>query len=65
MEDLTLEQLRKERDKLIRSLRDYEKHETERNEIGIHPSPSVVYHCENLYLMETIKLILEKTLPTD
>lgn len=60
LENQSLEQLRKERDKLIRSIRDYEKHESEIEDTGMSPSPSVVYYCNNLYLVETIKLIIEK-----
>ena len=41
LENYSLEQLRKERDKLIRSIRDYEKHESEIEDTGMSPSPSV------------------------
>ena len=60
LENHSLEQLRKERDRLIRSIRDYEKHESETMDDIVCPSPSVVYYCKNLYLIETIKLIIEK-----
>ena len=60
LENHSLEQLRKERDRLIRSIRDYEKHESEIEDIGMSPSPSVVYYCNNLYLIGTINLIIEK-----
>jgi hypothetical protein len=60
LENQSLEQLRKERDRLIRSIRDYEKRESETMDAIVCPSPSVVYYCNNLYLIETIKLIIEK-----
>ena len=61
LENHSLEQLRKERDRLIRSIRHYEKHESETMDDLICPSRSVVYYCNNLYLVETLKLIIEKS----
>lgn len=60
LENYSIEQLRKERDRLIREIRDYEKQDSRVKEIDMSPSPAVVYYCNNLYLVETLKLMLEK-----
>lgn len=58
IKNLTLEQLVKERNKLIRELHRFEKRSDDENlEIFIHPSPEVVYQCNNEYLIKVTELI--------
>lgn len=59
-EDATLEEIIKERDKLIREIRRYEKGKIPKEDYMIDPSPEVVYYCNNLYLAELCHLINEK-----
>lgn len=59
-ENATLEEIIKERDKLIREIRRYEKGKTSLDEITMDPSPEVVYMMNNLYLAELCHLIHEK-----
>ncbi len=59
-EDATLEEIIKERDKLIREIRRYEKGKIPKEDYMMDPSPEVVYYCNNLYLAELCHLINEK-----
>lgn len=56
----TLEEIIKERDKLIREIRRYEKGKIPKEDYMMDPSPEVVYYCNNLYLAELCHLINEK-----
>lgn len=58
--DATLEKIIKERDKLIREIRRYEKGKIPKEDYMMDPSPEVVYYCNNLYLAELCHLIYEK-----
>ena len=60
-EDATLDEIIKERDKLIREIRRYEKGKISLEELGRCPSPDTVYRMNNLYLAELCYLIHEKT----
>ena len=60
LENATLEEIIKERDKLIREIRRYEKGKTSLDEITMDPSPEVVYMMNNLYLAELCHLLYEK-----
>lgn len=58
IKNFTVEQLVKERNKLIRKLHRFEKKSDDENlEIMIHPSPDVVYQCNNEYLIKVTELI--------
>lgn len=59
-ENATLEEIIKERDKLIREIRRYEKGKIPFDELCRDPSPEVVYMMNNLYLAELCHLIHEK-----
>lgn len=59
-ENATLKEIIKERDKLIREIRRYEKGKLPKDEYCMDPSPEVVYYCNNLYLAELCYLIIEK-----
>ena len=59
-ENATLDELIKERDKLIREIRRYEKGKIPIDELCRDPSPEVVYMMNNLYLAELCTLIYEK-----
>ena len=59
-ENTTLEEIIKERDKLIREIRRYEKGKIPEEDYMIDPSPEVVYMMNNLYLAELCNLIYEK-----
>lgn len=59
-EDATLEEIIKERDKLIREIHRYEKGKIPKEDYMMDPSPEVVYYCNNLYLAELCHLINEK-----
>ena len=59
-ENATLEEIIKERDKLIREIRRYEKGKIPEEDYMIDPSPEVVYMMNNLYLAELCNLIYEK-----
>lgn len=60
LENATLEEIIKERDKLIREIRRYEKGKMSLDEITMDPSPDVVYMTNNAYLAELCYLIVEK-----
>ena len=58
IKDLNFEQLVKERNKLIRELHRFEKKNDDVDmEVVIHPSPDVVYQCNNQYLIKATELI--------
>lgn len=59
-EDATLDEIIKERDKLIREIRRYEKGKLSLEELTMDPSPEVVYMMNNEYLAELCHLIHEK-----
>lgn len=59
-EDAPLKEIIKERDKIIRQIRRYEKGKIPEEDYCIDPSPEVVYYCNNLYLAELCYLINEK-----
>lgn len=59
-ENAPLDKIIKERDKIIREIRNYEKGKIPEEEYFIDPSPEVVYYCNNLYLAELCYLINEK-----
>ncbi len=58
--DAILEKIIKERDKLIREIRRYEKGKIPKEDYMMDPSPEVVYYCNNLYLAELCHLTNEK-----
>ena len=61
LKDNSYEELLKERDKLIRELRYFEKHREElTKEVEICPSPETEYYWGLHYLAELMKLIIEK-----
>ena len=60
LENATLKEIIKERDKLIREIRRFEKGKTSLDEITMDPSPEVVYMMNNLYLAELCHLLYEK-----
>lgn len=58
IKDLNFEQLVKERNKLIKELHRFEKKIYDVDmEVVIHPSPDVVYQCNNQYLIKVTELI--------
>lgn len=59
-ENSTQKEIIKERDKLIREIRRYEKGKIPEEDYCIDPSPKVVYRMNNLYLAELCHLIIEK-----
>ena len=59
-EDAPLDKIIKERDKLIREIRRYEKGDLSLGEITMDPSPEVIYMMNNLYLAELCHLLYEK-----
>ena len=60
-ENAPLIKIIKERDKIIREIRKYEKGKIPKEEYFIDPNPEVVYYCNNLYLAELCYLINEKS----
>ena len=60
LENATLKEIIKERDKLIREIRRFEKGKTSLDEITMDPSPEVVYMMNNEYLAELCYLINKK-----
>ena len=60
LENATLEEIIKERDKLIREIRRYENGKIPEDEYYMDSSPEVVYMMNNLYLAELCNLIYEK-----
>ncbi len=62
MSKASLEELIEERECLIREIEEYEKGDSDFDEIfAINPSPEVVYKCNLKYLKEVCKLIDEKS----
>lgn len=55
-----LEEIIKERDKLIREIRRYEKGKIPEDECWASPSPEMIYSMNNLYLAELCYLINKK-----
>ena len=60
IEEYEIPELIKERDKLIREIRRFEKNKIRLEERMISPSPEVVYQCNNEYLIQVIILINKK-----
>ncbi len=60
LEEAPLDEIIKERDKIIREIRRYEKGKISEEEYWIDPSPEVVYVVNNVYLVELCNLIIEK-----
>ncbi|MBE6509632.1 MAG: hypothetical protein E7Z77_09535 [Methanobrevibacter sp.] len=60
LENATLKEIIKERDKLIREIRRYEKGKILEEECWASPSPEMIYFMNNLYLAELCYLINEK-----
>ena len=56
----TLEEIIKERDKLMREIRRYEKGKIPEEDYCMDPSPEVIYRMNNAYLVELCYLIIEK-----
>lgn len=65
LEDVSLDKIIKERDKIIREIRRYEKGKIPEEDYGMSPSPETVYMMNNLYLAELCNLINEKNKETD
>ena len=64
-ENATLEEIIKERDRLIREIRRYEKGKIPEDDYMMEPSPETVYMMNNLYLAELCNLIYEKKKEAD
>lgn len=64
-EDASLDKIIKERDKIIRQIRKYEKGKIPQEEYLRCPSPDIEYYCNNLYLAELCYLINEKNKEED
>ena len=60
LENLPLDKIIKERDKIIREIRRYEKGKIPEEDYMMEPSPETVYTMNNLYLAELCFLINEK-----
>ena len=60
LENLPLDKIIKERDKIIRKIRRYEKGKIPEDDYMIEPSPETIYMMNNLYLAELCNLIYEK-----
>lgn len=56
----TIKEIIKERDRLIREIRRYEKGKIPEEDYCMSPSPETVYRMNNLYLAELCYLIIEK-----
>ena len=56
----TINEIIKERDKIIREIRRYEKGKIPEDDYMMDPSPETVYMMNNLYLAELCNLIYEK-----
>ena len=65
LENLPLDKIIKERDKIIREIRRYEKGKIPEEDYMIEPSPETVYIMNNLYLAELCNLIYEKKKEAD
>ena len=61
----TINEIIKERDKIIREIRRYEKGKIPEDDYMIEPSPETVYTMNNLYLAELCNLIYEKKKEAD
>ena len=57
----SLTEIIKERDRIIREIRKYEKGKIPEEEFCRDPSPDIVYYCNLSYLSELCDLIQEKT----
>ena len=57
IKNLSYEELVNKRNHLILSLHRFEQDVITEEEKFVHPSPEVVYQCENLYLIEVTKLL--------
>ena len=64
-EEAPLDEIIKERDKLIREISRYEKGKIPVEDYLMLPSPETVYYCNNLYLAELCYLINEKSREED
>lgn len=60
IKDKSYKNLLKERDKLIRNLKTFEKHYKDIDEPATYPSSEIIYLCNLNYLIEICKLIKEK-----
>ncbi len=56
----TINEIIKERDKIIREIRRYEKGKIPEDDYMMDPSPETVYKMNNLYLANLCNLIYEK-----
>ena len=65
LENLPLDKIIKERDKIIREIRRYEKGKIPEEDYCMSPSPKTVYRMNNLYLAELCYLIIEKDKEND
>lgn len=65
LEDAPLDKIIKERDKIIREIRRYEKGKIPEEDYCMSPSPETVYMMNNLYLAESCYLINEKNKEAD
>ena len=61
----TINEIIKERDKIIREIRRYEKGKIPEEYYMMEPSPETVYTMNNLYLAELCNLIYEKKKEAD
>ena len=60
LENVPLDKIIKERDKIIREIRRYEKGKIPEDDYMMDPSPETVYMMNNLYLAELCNLLYEK-----
>ena len=60
LEDESLDKIIKERDKIIREIRRFEKNKIPKEDYLMCPSPDTIYMCNQLYLAELCYLINEK-----
>lgn len=60
LEDESLDKIIRERDKIIREIRRFEKNRIPIEDYAMSPSPETVYYCNQLYLAEICYLINEK-----
>ena len=56
----TIEEIIKERDRIIREIRRYEKGKIPEDDYCMDPSPEVIYIMNNSYLVELCYLIIKK-----
>ena len=64
IENYDLNQLRQERDELLAEIHRFENNEISLEERMMAPSPSVIYQCNNEYLIQVIDLINQKFKPS-